>query len=140
MNVSRATFARIVKSARKKISLALVTGSNIKVHEINNEFHLAVCSNSDTGIDYSNETAKYIWIYFIKDYKLKSQNCIINPAYNNKDEIACNLLPELLHNYEVNYFLLKDIDYDLKISLIAKGIYPILQDNVDLDTMINIFQ
>ena len=140
MNVSRATFARIVKSARKKISLALVTGSNIKVHEINNEFHLAACSNSNTCIEYSDENAPYIWIYFIKDYKLKSQNCIINPVYKNENEIACNLLPELLHDYEVNYFLIKDIDYDLKISLIAKGIYPILQDSVDLDTMINIFQ
>jgi predicted DNA-binding protein (UPF0251 family) len=140
MNVSRATFARIVKSARKKISLALVTGSNIKVHEINNEFHLAVCSNSNTEIDYANENAQYIWIYFIKDYKLKSQNCIINPVFNNEDEIACNLLPELLHNYGVNYFLIKDIDYDLKISLIAKGVYPILQDCVDIDTMVGIFQ
>lgn len=140
MNVSRATFARIVKSARKKISLALVTGSNIKVHEINNEFHLAICSNSNEKLEYADENAPYIWIFFIKDYKLKSQNCINNPMYNNDDEAACNVLPDLLHNYTVNYFLIKQIDYDLKISLIAQGIYPILQDSVCEDNLVSIFQ
>lgn len=140
MNVSRATFARIVKSARKKISLALVTGSNIKVHEINNEFHLAICSTSDKEIQYSDENAEFIWIYFIKDYKLKSQNCIKNPVYQNEDDIACNILPDLLHDYKVNYFLIRNIDYDLKISLIAKGIYPILQDEVEEDSLVSIFQ
>ena len=140
MNVSRATFARIVKSARKKITLALVTGSNIKVHEINNEFHLAICSNRNDCLDYSNEEAEFIWIYFIKDYKLKSQNCIKNPMYKNHDEAACNVLPDLLHDYKVNYFLIKTIDYDLKISLIAKGIYPILQESIDEDSLVSIFQ
>ena len=140
MNVSRATFARIIKSARKKISLALVTGSNIKVHEINNEFHLAICSNSDETLEYADETAEFIWVYFIKDYKLKSQNCIKNPMYKNEEEAACNILPLLLHDYKVNYFLIQNIDYDLKISLIAKGIYPILQDSVDKDSLVSIFQ
>lgn len=140
MNVSRATFARIVKSARKKISLALVTGTNIKVHEINNEFHLAVCSNSETKLEYADESAPYIWIYFIKDYKLKSQNCIKNPMYENSEEAACNVLPEILHDYKVNYFLTKKIDYDFKISLIALGTYPILQDKVEEDSLVSIFQ
>lgn len=140
MNVSRATFARIIKSARKKISLALITGSNIKVHEIKNEFHVAVCSNSNTELDYSNAQAKYIWIYFIKDYKLKSSVCITNPAYNNEDDAPCNILPEILYEHTINYFLLKDIDYDLKISLIAKGIYPILQEELEEDKLVDIFQ
>ncbi|TLP36875.1 DUF134 domain-containing protein [Arcobacter arenosus] len=140
MNVSRATFARIIKSARKKISLALITGSNIKVHEIKNEFHVAICSNSNTKLEYSNADAKYIWIYFIKDYKLKSSNCITNPAYGNNEEAPCNILPEVLYDYATNYFMLKDIDYDLKISLIAKGIYPILQEDITEDKIVDLFQ
>jgi len=140
MNVSRATFARIIKSARKKISLALITGSNIKVHEIKNEFHIAICSNSNEELHYSDATAKYIWIYFIKDYKLKSSNCINNPMYQNEEEAACNVLPDILYDYKVNYFLIEDIDYDLKISLIAKGIYPILQEDVTEDKLVDIFQ
>ena len=140
MNVSRATFARIIKSARKKISLALITGSNIKVHEIKNEFHVAICSNSNTKLEYASAEAKYIWIFFIKDYKLKSSNCINNPMYQNKDEAACNVLPDVLYDFITNYFIIKNIDYDLKISLIAKGIYPILQEEVTKDTLVSIFQ
>lgn len=140
MNVSRATFARIIKSARKKISLALITGSNIKVHEIKNEFHVAICSNSNTELDYAGVEAKYIWIFFIKDYKLKSSNCINNPVYTDKNEAPCNILPDVLYDYATNYFLIEDIDYDLKISLIAKGIYPILQEEVTEDKLVDIFQ
>lgn len=140
MNVSRATFARIIKSARKKISLALITGSNIKVHEIKNEFHIAICSNSNKSLEYAGAEAKYIWIYFIKDYKLKSSNCIQNPMYQNDDEAACNILPDVLYDYTTNYFLIEDIDYDLKISLIAKGIYPILQEEVTEENLVSIFQ
>lgn len=140
MNVSRATFARIIKSARKKISLALITGSNIKVHEVKNEFHIAVCSTSNETLEYSDAMAKYIWVYFIKDYKLKTQTCILNPMYGNDEEAPCNVLPELLYDYETNYFLTQDIDYDLKISLIAKGIYPILQEKASKETLIDIFQ
>ncbi|MGB6328079.1 MAG: DUF134 domain-containing protein [Halarcobacter sp.] len=140
MNVSRATFARIIKSARKKISLALITGSNIKVHEIKNEFRVAICSSSNSTLEYANAEAKYIWIFFIKDYKLKSSNCINNPMYQNKDEAACNILPEVLYDFTTNYFIIKNIDYDLKISLIAKGIYPILQEEITKDTLVDIFQ
>ena len=140
MNVSRATFARIIKSARKKISLALITGSNIKVHEIKNEFHVAVCSNSNTKLDYAGVDAKYIWIFLIKDYKLQSSNCINNPVYSNEDDAPCNILPEVLYDFTTNYFLTENIDYDLKISLIAKGIYPILQEEITQDKIVDLFQ
>lgn len=140
MNVSRATFARIIKSARKKISLALITGSNIKVHEVKNEFNIAICSTTKNQLTYSDATAKYIWIIFIKDYKLKSEICIENPMFQNEEEVACNILPDILHDNRINYFLIEDIDYDLKISLIAKGIYPILKDKVDTETLVSIFQ
>lgn len=140
MNVSRATFARIIKSARKKISLALITGSNIKVHEVKNEFNIALCSKTKNKLTYSDTDAKYLWIIFIKDYKLESEICIENPMYENNDEVACNVLPDILHNRGINYFLIEDIDYDLKISLIAKGIYPILKDRVENDSLVDIFQ
>ncbi len=140
MNVSRATFARIIKSARKKITLALVTGSNIKVHEVKNEFHVAICSNSNKELEYTDIHAKYIWIFFIKNYKLKSSNCINNPMYDNSDEAACNVLPNVLYDFKTNYFLIQNINYDLKISLIAKGIYPILQKEVTQNNLVSIFQ
>ncbi len=140
MNVSRATFARIIKSARKKISLALITGSNIKVHEIKNEFNVAICSNSKTSLEYAKADAPYIWIFFIKDYKLKSSQCIKNPMYKNEEEAPCNILPELLYDFTTNYFIIEEIDYDLKISLIAKGIYPILQEEMTQDKIVGLFQ
>lgn len=140
MNVSRATFARIIKSARKKISLALITGKNIKVHEVKNEFHIAICSSTKDEFEYSEAEAKYIWIIFIKDYKIKSISCINNPMFENEEEATCNVLPDVLYDYGVNYFMIKDIDYDLKISLIAKGIYPILKEEIQIDNLVDIFQ
>ncbi|AXX92991.1 hypothetical protein CPU12_07220 [Malaciobacter molluscorum LMG 25693] len=140
MNVSRATFARIVKSARKKISLALITGKNIKVHEVKNEFRIAICSTKEDQLEYAEAEAEYIWIILIKDYKLASQSCIKNPMYKNEEEATCNVLPEILYDYKVNYFMIKDIDYDLKISLIAKGIYPMLKEKIELDSLVDIFQ
>lgn len=104
MNVSRPTFARIVKSARKKIATALITGSNLKIHEVKNEFHVAVCSSSKEELEEISVDAPYIFIFHIKDYKLQSQLCVANPAHQENQKPNA-VLPTILHEYTANYFI-----------------------------------
>lgn len=139
MNVSRPTLARIIKSARKKISTALITGSNLKIHEVKNEFHVAICSNSTEELTQINIQSPYIFILHIKDYKLQSKLCISNPAHD-KDIKPTSVLPDILHEYTANYFITDKISIGLKNSLISKGIYPIIKDSIKIDEIVDVFK
>ena len=139
MNVSRPTFARILKNARKKIATALISGSNLKIHEVKNEFHVAVCSSSNTQLIDIEIDSKYIFIIHIKDYKLQSQICIENPIYKLENKINPTL-SKRLHEETANYFITNKLSTSLKNSLISKGIYPIIREKVSIDTIVDIFK
>ena len=139
MNVSRPTFARILKSARKKISTALINGSNLKIHEVKNEFHVAVCSSSNQELIDLEITSPYIFIFHIKDYKLQSKICLDNPIYQLETK-ANSTLSNALHTQTANYFITNKLPTPLKNSLISKGIYPIIRDSLSIETIIDIFK
>lgn len=139
MNVSRPTFARILKNARKKVATALISGSNIKIHEVKNEFHVAVFSSSNEEIKDIDVTSKYIFIIHIKDYKLQSQICIDNPIYNLESKVN-SILSHELHEETANYVITNKLTTSMKNSLISKGIYPIIRENVSIDTIVDIFK
>lgn len=139
MNVSRPTFARIVKSARKKISTALIHGSNLKIHEVKNEFHVAICSSSKDELTDIAIDAQYIFIFHIKDYKLQSQLCVSNPVY--QDKVKPNaILPDILHEHTANYFITGKIGTGLKNALINKGIYPIIKEHLTIKDIVDVFK
>lgn len=139
MNVSRPTFARIIKSARKKIATALITGSNLKIHEVKNEFHVAVCSSSKEDLESIAVDAPYIFIFHIKDYKMQSQLCVNNPAHQ-ADVKPNAVLPDILHEYTANYFITDKIGTSMKNSMINKGIYPIIREEMSISTLIDTFK
>lgn len=140
MNISRPTLARIIKNARKKIATALINGSNIKIHEIKNDFHIALCSNNQDTISDIDIDSKYIFILHIKDYKLLTKDCILNPAYKANNIRPRHVLPTLLYEYNINYFITKEIGVTCKKYLIDKGIYPIIKENISLEEIVNIFK
>lgn len=139
MNVSRPTFARILKNARKKIATALISGSNLKIHEVKNEFHVAVFSSSDQEIENLEVGSKYIFIIHIKDYKLQSQVCIENPIYELESKVNATL-SQVLHKETANYVITNKLTTSMKNSLISKGIYPIIREHVTIDTIVDIFK
>lgn len=141
MNVSRATFSRIIKNARRKVAMALINGYNIKIHEVKNDFYVAVCSSSKTELLDIDLHSEYIFIFHIQDYKLASQMLIRNPAFD-KNNKPSSVLPKLLQEQEVNYFITDKLGVGLKNSLIAKGVYPIIKDNnaVSIDKIVDIFK
>lgn len=139
MNVSRPTFSRIIKNARKKIAMALIYGYNIKIHEVKNDFYVAVCSSRTDELADIDLTSEYIFILHLKDYKLDSQVLIKNPAFD-KSLKPIHVIPNILKEYDVNYFITDTLGVGLKNTLIAKGIYPIIKDAISIDKIVDIFK
>ncbi|MFA7084929.1 MAG: DUF134 domain-containing protein [Arcobacteraceae bacterium] len=139
MNVSRPTFTRIIKNARRKIAMALIYGYNLKIHEVKNDFYVAVCSSSKTELLDIGFYSEYIFILHIKDYKLASNVLIKNPSFSREFK-ATAVLPKALKENDVNYFITDKIGIGLKNTLIAKGIYPILKDKISLDKIAELFK
>lgn len=139
MNVSRPTFTRILKNARRKIAMALIYGYNLKIHEVKNDFYVAVCSSSKTELKDINLYSEYIFILHIEEYKLTSKVLIKNPVFNNEAR-PTSALPSLLQEHEVNYFITDKIGIGLKNTLISKGIYPILKDTIDFEEVAELFK
>lgn len=139
MNVSRPTFARIIKNARKKIAMALIHGYNIKIHEVKNDFFLAVCSSNAEELDSISLGSEYIFILHLKDYKISSKVVIKNPIFNTKLK-PTDVLPDILKEYDINYFITDSIGTGLKNTLITKGIYPIIKDKITLGKIPDIFK
>lgn len=141
MNVSRPTFTRILKNARRKIAMALIYGYNLKIHEVKNDFYVAVCSSSKTELEDTNiDEAEYIFILHIEEYKLTSKVLIKNPTFNNTELKPISVLPKLLKEHDVNYFIANKIGIGLKNTLIANGVYPILKDKISLDKIADLFK
>jgi len=139
MNVSRPTFTRILKNARRKIAMALIYGYNLKIHEVKNDFYVAVCSSSKTELKEISLYSEFIFILHIEEYKLTSKVLIKNPVFDNTAK-PTTLLPNLLKEHEVNYFITDKIGIGLKNTLIAKGIYPILKDSINFEQVTDLFK
>lgn len=139
MNVSRPTFTRILKNARRKIAMALIYGYNLKIHEVKNDFYVAVCSSSKTQLEDINLYSEFIFILHIEDYKLTSKVLVKNPVHTSELK-PTTLLPNVLKEHDVNYFIADKIGIGLKNTLIAKGIYPILKDAISFDKIVDLFK
>jgi predicted DNA-binding protein (UPF0251 family)/predicted Fe-Mo cluster-binding NifX family protein len=139
MNVSRPTFTRILKNARKKIAMALIYGYNIKIHEVKNDFVVAVCSASKTELDNIDIGSEYIFILHIQEYKLSSKVLLKNPGFNAQAR-PISVIPNLLKEHDVNYFITDKIGVGFKNTLIAKGIYPIVKEHITLDKVAELFK
>lgn len=139
MNVSRPTFTRIIKNARRKIAMSLIYGYNLKIHEVKNDFYVAVCSSSKTELVDIGIYSEYIFILHIKDYKLASNILIKNPSFDREAK-PTSVLPKVLKEHVINYFITDKIGIGLKNTLIANGIYPILKEGISLDKIVDLFK
>jgi predicted Fe-Mo cluster-binding NifX family protein len=119
--------------------MALIYGYNLKIHEVKNDFYVAVCSSSKTQLEEINLYAEFIFILHIEEYKLTSKVLIKNPTHNGEAR-PTSVLPNLLQEHEVNYFITDKIGIGLKNTLISKGIYPILKDNITFEEITDLFK
>ncbi len=131
MEVSRPTFARILKNARKKITLALVSGHEIVLEDLFKDMRVAICVNKEDNLQNAQPTDRYIQIFKINKDEIVCIKTLQNPLFQTKQKPAI-VLPEILLKEEVNIFLSSHVGVGLKNSLMLKGIDTIVQKNFNL--------
>lgn len=136
MEVSRPTFTRILKNARKKLASALVSGAKIIIEDNKkDEFIIAFCTDNlkePHSIDLKQE---FIVIYKITDDSITLIESMSNPIVTKKEKPAI-ILPQILLEKNVNIFISSLIGEGLKNTLATKGIKPLVTKSTDLNTII----
>jgi len=124
MGVSRTTFSRIIKSARKKVAMALINGKALYIQDEKAEYSLAfICDDEELFGNLSIKN-QYLIIVKIENENIRSVETVLNPIYKT-DLKPTHFLPEILSAKEVNYFIVPDAGEGLKNSLLTKGIFII---------------
>ncbi|WP_164968131.1 DUF134 domain-containing protein [Arcobacter sp. CECT 8986] len=137
MNVSRPTFSRIIKNARQKVANCLIGGAKLSIHDQKDSYFVAICSDSEDELKNINAYAKYILIYEIKENEYKFINSFENPVFFEEKKPGM-VLPNILVENNVNFFLTSEIGAGLKNSLLSKGVYTILKKNIKFEDLANI--
>jgi predicted DNA-binding protein (UPF0251 family) len=130
MEISRPTFTRILKSARHKLAVGLVSGYKINIEDNKSDTIIAICTDSNenfTTIDPRDQ-----FIIFVKkcDSKVEIIKTIPNPLYQDNKKPAI-VLPQIFLENNVNFFISSKIGEGLKNSLLSKGIKPISKGKID---------
>ncbi|PHO10060.1 MULTISPECIES: DUF134 domain-containing protein [Malaciobacter] len=137
MNVSRPTLSRIIRNARHKVANSLIGGAKLHIHDQKDSYTLAVCSDDEDELINSTSQGKYILIFEIKEKTYKQLKSLENPVFFKKQKPGM-VLPKLLLENNVNFFLANEIGAGLKNSLLSKGIYTILKKKIKFDDLSNI--
>jgi predicted DNA-binding protein (UPF0251 family) len=122
MEVSRPTFARILKNAREKVTMMLITGANLKIEDKKNDCWVMIPSQEKESLQKSLATAPYLHIYEIEQKKIISHEVIKNPV-QTKELRPGQVLPSLCSQRHINFFIANGIGEGLKSALLSKGIY-----------------
>ena len=122
MNISRPTLSRIIKSARKKIATSLILGYEINIIDNKDKFIIALSvQNKNNFLNLSN-TNDMIALVHLANKKVIEINYIDNPL-TQKDKKPSQVLPSLLKEHNVHYWVSNKIGEGLKNSLLTKGIF-----------------
>lgn len=130
MDVSRPTFTRIIKNARRKLASAIVSGSKIEIEQSKEFYIIALCADED--LKNITPLEEYIYIFNLQNKKMVLIEKIKNPSFEGKNKVA-QVLPEILLNKNANIFVSSKVGEGLKNSLIAKGIRINIKNKIDLD-------
>ena len=129
MNVSRPTFSRILKDARNKIAISLITGATLKIADEKDEYVVAVFVNNKTNYDSFTYQDRLIAIIKIKNSTILSIDYYDNPIINTNEKPSIVLSDFFVKN-NTNIIITSKIGVGLKNSLLSKGIFVIKTDKV----------
>jgi len=127
MGVSRPTFARILKSARQKVTMMLISGANLKIDDEKKECLVMIPSVSDEYISKSMPTADYLHLYEVEEHQVRHVGVIPNPVATRNLRPG-QIIPKLCVKYSVNFFVANSIGIGLKNTLLSKGVYSYKMD------------
>ncbi len=134
MQVSRPTFSRIIESARKKVSDALIHGKTLKIDDQKSEFMVCLPSDDMESISKNVIIAHNFGFFKVSESGFELIEWIKNPImveimnrylhFKNDEEAkgmgAGRILPPLFR--EVNLFLAKNIGDGLRRNIEGMGI------------------
>jgi uncharacterized protein len=129
MEVSRPTFARIIKSARQKVARAILGGYELHLEAKRERYVVGFCADS-TPYENLNPKGKFLFIFKVEGGKIKETLCLDNPAHA-KDAKPPLLLAPLLHTYGVNFFITQTLGQGLRSVLGDKGIQVIEKPSIE---------
>ena len=137
MQISRTTFARILKDARKKVSMMLIGGANLVIKDEKNNYTVMLTSSTKEQISIDGVLAEYLILYDIEEGQIINKKIIKNPIHFGKKKPA-ELLPSLCNEYGVNFFVSTRIGVGLKSGLLTKGVYAISKKTCKEDDLVTI--
>ena len=129
MEVSRPTFARIIKSAHNKVAFAILGGHALHLESSKENYVVALCSESDsspyTGL---SPKSRYIHFFTLDNHQISEHHMITNPLLTDPDAKPSLTLSELFVNQHVNIFITGTIGQGFKSTLSAKGVTVLLKE------------
>ncbi|MDY0327903.1 MAG: DUF134 domain-containing protein [Arcobacteraceae bacterium] len=137
MDVSRPTFARIIKGARQKLAMAVLNGKNLHLQSIESGYVVAFCSDSKDIFTNLIPENQFICIFEIKNKHIVNKTFLNNPVNTQKAKPAI-ALPEIFVRYGVNFFITEKIGEGFKNSLISKGITIVKKDSINLKEIVTL--
>ncbi len=137
MDVSRPTFSRIINSAHEKVAMALVSGANLTIKDQKEDYKVAFCSSDKEEYSLITPIQPFIIIYHISQGKTISKEILPNPVHEQEGKPG-QLLPGLLLEHNVNFFISSSIGEGLKNTLLAKGISPLVKKHVETEKLMTL--
>ena len=131
MEVSRPTFARIIKSARHKVASAILGGHTLHLENTKERYVVALCSENESS-PYSGLSPKsrYIHFFTLENHQMSEHHFMENPLFSDPEAKPPLLLSELFVNHRVNVFVTSTIGQGFKNTLTAKGIPVLLKETI----------
>jgi len=138
MEVSRPTFARIIKTARQKVSLALLCGHQLHLEVKRDRYVIAFCCDDKEHFENLHPKGKYIFIFTVQDQTIEQTLCLDNPAHEKEVKPPLTLTP-LFQEYNVNFFLTATLGQGLKNTLASGGIQVISKESISEEEIPKLF-
>jgi predicted DNA-binding protein (UPF0251 family) len=133
MGISRTTLSRIIKSARTKVSTALINGKTLLIDDEKEEFTIAYITQSSEGYGALGVREEYLVFVEIAHEEIMSQEILLNPLYGTEEK-PTHILPDILYSRGVNYFIAGNAGIGLSSALMTKGIFTIVRDTIVSDS------
>jgi len=137
MGVSRSTFARIIKNAREKVSMMLITGANLVIEDEKEDYMVLVASMKRNALVLGKPDAPFLILCHINQHKIIEIETLENPVFVEGRRPG-QTLPELCNRKKVNFFAVTVIGEGLKSALLSKGVYTIIKKKLTKDDLVHI--
>lgn len=122
MNISRPTLSRIIKNARKKVTTALILGYELEIIDDKDRFIVALSVDEENDFQNISNTNKLIALIHLENKKIADIQYINNPLYQQNIKPS-KILPQLLKENKVHYWITNKLGEGLKNSLLTNGIF-----------------